>query len=157
MIDPFEDFLDSVSFVDGRGSARCMFKLWLLTGHLEDVFNVPPIDRAEFDCPLCIGRADLVLFHRDRSASVFEIAGPLDLSSSLAAIDKLRMSAVHLRFAGVAGLIRKFIAASVNGKGSERLNEASYAAGVGFYPLRTYAHHVNVFEKFLTESENGNG
>jgi hypothetical protein len=157
MSNPNEALLESLCSAEAKVLARTFIKLWKWSGSLEEIFSVTPIERVEFDYPLCIGRADLVFFHRDGSVSVFEIAGPADLTSTLAAIDKLRMSVVQLRFSGVHGKVRKFIAATVRGKGSEHLYEASRAEGVEFYSFGTYAQQIDLLEKFAAEIENGNG
>lgn len=137
-----QDLAGPYTLPHSRVATANIFKLFLRTGRLEEAFSLPPIDCAEFGFRLPRGRADLVLVHKDRSATVVKFQGPHGKRHLTSGIVPLIRQAVQIRrLYDVAG-VRMILAAPVAGEPNRDVDDICHVSGVQFHPLGTPEEHA---------------
>jgi len=119
----------------------------LRTGRLAEAFGLPDIECAEFGFTLPRGRADLVLCHVDKSATVVKLMGPGGKRHLSAAIPRLICQAVKVRKLYAAQGFHMVLAAMVAGSTNRDIADLCQMSGVHFVALGTPGEHVTAYER----------
>lgn len=123
---------------NNEDAAILQLKLHLVAGMLPIVLGVPAIRRARFEFTIGCGRADLVLFHADGSASLVEAKGDESIRDVVAGIGQLLLYDTQWTRSRPKTL-RKILCAPVDGEKGAAILPACAAAGVAFVHLAPFA------------------
>jgi hypothetical protein len=134
------------TFPSSKVAALSLVKLFLRTGRLEEAFDLPKIDSAEFGFALPRGRADLVLLHVERSATVVKLKGPGGRRHLSAGIPQVICQAAQIRKLYDVRGVRTVLAATVAGEPNRDIASLCHLCGVHFVPLGTPAEHMATYE-----------
>jgi len=136
---------------DESGVMRILKNL-AVTDRLFEALGIPE-GIVEFEFPLPRGRADIVVFHHDGTATVIEAKGSRDFRGVLSGIGQVVMYAVQIGFSKATMGIRKILVAPYIGEDPEVLliHNACQSAGVEFLPIGTLKEHQDISYDLICE------
>lgn len=131
------------SVKNNESAAIWQLRVMLACGDLQGLIGCKPVRRHAFEFHLGVGRADLVLFHRDCGITIIEAKADLGMGMICAGIGQLFLyeSEARQRFVGAHApkYVNKVLCAPVDPADSVSVWRACELAGVKFVHLARFA------------------